>query len=138
MQLHCQQRASIKVGKLGSLRFEPGYYLYVGSAFGPGGVRARLKHHCAISARPHWHLDYLRPHAEIINAWYVADQRLEHHWAQLLQSFSQLDIPMSAFGSSDCACESHLFMSNTAVSTERMQNYLGGGLVSLNCIELLA
>jgi Uri superfamily endonuclease len=101
-------------------------------------VAARLKHHCAISASPHWHLDYLRPHAEVINAWYVADQRHEHHWAQLLENVSGLHIPVSAFGSSDCACESHLFVSKTAVSTERMQNYLGEGLVSLSCIELLA
>jgi Uri superfamily endonuclease len=101
-------------------------------------VHARLKHHCGISASPHWHLDYLRPHAEVISAWYVADQRHEHHWAQLLESVSALEIAVSAFGSSDCACESHLFVSNTAVSTERMQKYLGENLISLSCNELLS
>ena len=37
-----------------------GYYVYVGSAMGSGGVAARLKHHSKISKKLHWHLEYLQ------------------------------------------------------------------------------
>jgi Uri superfamily endonuclease len=44
----------VEVGKLGRLHVRPGFYVYVGSAFGPGGLKARIAHHMKISARPHW------------------------------------------------------------------------------------
>jgi len=47
----------ISVGRLGDMRLQSGVYLYVGSAFGPGGVRARVNHHLHASSRPHWHID---------------------------------------------------------------------------------
>ena len=31
----------IRIGSLGSCRVKPGYYAYVGSAFGPGGLAAQ-------------------------------------------------------------------------------------------------
>ena len=47
----------VEVGKLGRLAVQSGYYVYVGSAFGPGGLKARIAHHVKISRRPHWHID---------------------------------------------------------------------------------
>ncbi len=35
----------IQIGKLGQFKFKKGYYAYVGSAFGPGGLNSRIKHH---------------------------------------------------------------------------------------------
>jgi hypothetical protein len=35
----------IRVGRLGNLRLQRGYYVYIGSALGPGGVHGRLGHH---------------------------------------------------------------------------------------------
>jgi Domain of unknown function DUF123 len=52
----------IQIGRLGALQLQSGFYVYVGSALGPGGVRARLAHHLKLSRRPHWHIDYLRAH----------------------------------------------------------------------------
>ena len=49
----------IEIGKLGKFLIQPGYYVYAGSAFGPGGLKARIAHHMRISQRPHWHIDYL-------------------------------------------------------------------------------
>lgn len=37
-------RSTIDVGRLGRMTLAHGYYLYVGSAFGPGGLRARIAH----------------------------------------------------------------------------------------------
>ena len=33
------EAAFIPIGKLGSLRLQPGFYMYVGSAHGPGGSK---------------------------------------------------------------------------------------------------
>ena len=79
--LRCDIGGGLKVGALGELRLEPGFYLYVGSALGPGGLRARLRHHWCHSARPHWHIDYLRARVELHEIWWsAASQRLEHAW----------------------------------------------------------
>src|SRR5208337_3227365 len=53
--------AEIRVGRLGDMRLQSGFYVYVGSALGPGGVRARVNHHMRASPRHHWHIDYVRP-----------------------------------------------------------------------------
>ena len=38
--------AATEIGRWGRLTIRPGYYVYVGSALGPGGVRARVSRHC--------------------------------------------------------------------------------------------
>ena len=58
--------AEIAVGRRYRLRLEPGWVVYVGSAFGPGGTAARLAHHRRPVLRPHWHIDYLRAHIEAV------------------------------------------------------------------------
>jgi Uri superfamily endonuclease len=100
----------ITIGRHGALRLEKGIYAYVGSAFGPGGVPARIKHHRKLSTKPHWHMDYLRIHVQYIKSFYViSEQRCEHEWAQHLGSYDSASIPMKGFGSSDCNCQTHLF-----------------------------
>jgi len=101
---------SIKVGKLGMLRVQAGYYIYVGSAFGPGGLGARIAHHKRESHRSRWHIDYLRAAAEICEVWYTYDPRsLEHQWAETLASATKSTTPFPGFGSSDCNCLTHLY-----------------------------
>jgi Uri superfamily endonuclease len=60
----------IQVGKLGSLQLGPGFYVDVGSAHGPGRLRARLAHDLEATARYHWHIDYLRAHVAPEKVWY--------------------------------------------------------------------
>src|SRR5262245_30517552 len=64
--LYVAQDGNIAIGSLGKHRVPPGCYAYVGSAFGPGGLRARLTHHVNAASKLHWHIDYLRRQAEII------------------------------------------------------------------------
>jgi Uri superfamily endonuclease len=102
--------AEIHIGRLGNMRLQSGFYLYVGSAFGAGGVRARVNHHLHASPQPHWHIDYLRPHATLEEVWLCHDRkRREHLWARLFSSMPGVSVPMPGFGSSDCDCEAHLF-----------------------------
>ncbi len=100
----------VNIGKLGTLFLKPGFYAYVGSAFGPGGLKARIKHHFNHSSRPHWHLDYLSPILSAREIWYTCDQtRREHQWAKIHSLTRGVSLPLPGFGSSDCRCLSHLF-----------------------------
>ncbi len=107
---HLDHPVSCEVGSLGTISLNEGFYIYVGSAFGPGGVKARTDHHRHISQRPHWHLDYLRPQMELLEIWYSFDmERREHLWAQCLAAMRGATAPVAGFGSSDCGCFSHFF-----------------------------
>ena len=100
----------IRVGRLGELRLQNGFYVYIGSALGPGGVRGRLAHHIRPTERPHWHIDYLRFHTTLEEIWfsYEMDSK-EHAWASCFAGTPGASMAMGGFGSSDCDCESHLF-----------------------------
>jgi Uri superfamily endonuclease len=100
----------VSIGKLGCHRIEAGYYVYVGSAFGPGGLNARLAHHLRNAGAPHWHMDYLRPAVDIIEVWFTTDRRRrEHQWAESLTAHQRASLPIAKFGASDCTCSAHLF-----------------------------
>ncbi len=104
----------IEIGRLGGFIVLPGFYAYVGSAVGSGGLRARLGHHLQSTTSPHWHIDYLLQVAEPVEIWYaISSQKLEHHWADLLEKAPQFRIPILRFGSSDYhrSRSSHLFYS---------------------------
>ena len=112
LQLHLVQAFSVAVGRLGVVQFPAGEYFYVGSAFGQGGLRARLSRHFRLDAkRYHWHIDYLRTVAEVCGCFFeVSDQRLECRWSQTLASLPSATIPVPRFGSTDCqsGCQTHL------------------------------
>ena len=98
----------IRIGRLGRTQTHSGFYVYVGSAFGPGGVRARVGHHQIRSVRPHWHIDFLRACTTLEQVWYSYDLvPREHHWARLLRRGASACV--EGFGCSDCKCESHLY-----------------------------
>jgi len=108
--LYLRDSQRIQVGKLGRFDFDAGYYAYVGSAQGPGGLGARLRHHLRANNRPHWHIDYLRQIAGIESIWFAeSNAPLEHHSAAWLGDLPGAAIPALRFGASDCTCASHLF-----------------------------
>ena len=107
--LRARSAAQISVGRWGTLDVMPGYYIYVGSAFGPGGVSGRIQRHCRQNKTLRWHIDYLREVTTPVQAWCGYDSRdLEHRWAGIFTRLSGV-ISVSGFGCSDCRCESHLF-----------------------------
>jgi Uri superfamily endonuclease len=104
----------LAIGRLGQYDCAAGYYLYVGSAFGAGGLAARLAHHERPSKpRPHWHIDYLRARAPLIEAWSVSTTvRRECCWAQELAAAPGMSYCIPGFGASDNGCTSHLLFSS--------------------------
>ncbi len=103
---------TIAVGRHVSTEFPSGWYLYVGSALGPGGLQARLSRHwrrLGSGKRAHWHLDYLREVTAWGGAWAShSKERLECSWAELLRRRRGASIAVRGFGASDCRCPGHL------------------------------
>jgi Uri superfamily endonuclease len=109
----------VPIGRLGRLQLRRGYFVYVGSALGPGGLRARLTHHLRPARKPHWHIDYLRAQTRLDRIWLIPGcDRREHQWAEVLKSNLNGTVPLPGFGSSDCDCESHLFFFRTRPSVK--------------------
>jgi Uri superfamily endonuclease len=103
-------RRCVQVGALGALTVMPGFYAYVGSARGPGGLAARLAHHRRRNRIRHWHIDYLRRHTALREIWLTRDpENHEHAWAVVLGRCPGATIPLARFGATDCGCRSHLF-----------------------------
>jgi Uri superfamily endonuclease len=108
--LSCTSNARIQIGRLGTMQLQRGYYVYLGSALGPGGLRARIAHHQKLSTQPHWHIDYLRAHTQIHGIWFSNDaRRREHQWASVMWTMRGVKVPLLGFGASDCDCRSHLY-----------------------------
>jgi len=107
--LHCLTARGIRIGRLGELQLRPGRYIYVGSAFGPGGLRARIGRHQSVVRRLHWHIDYLRAHTRLEWILHRCVARVEHEWAGRIATMPDVVMPMLGFGSSDCDCLAHLY-----------------------------
>lgn len=103
--------ALVRVGRLGEFAFPAGYYAYVGSALGPGGLQARIRRHMRPTKRKHWHIDYLLPHCTVVDVLvrrHDASHRLECEWAQALLTYPDARVIAPRFGASDCRCPAHL------------------------------
>jgi len=106
--LKLESPLELQVGRLGRIRFEAPYYLYFGSAFGPGGLGARINHHLQPARHPHWHIDHLRQMTTVVGVWYTNDvAHLECDWANAASAHRGV-LPVPGFGSSDCGCYTHL------------------------------
>ncbi|MET0070057.1 MAG: GIY-YIG nuclease family protein [Candidatus Thiodiazotropha sp.] len=133
LMLSADTRAAVQIGRWGVLAIKPGYYLYVGSAFGPGGVPARVARHCREAKKKHWHIDYLREAATVSSVWYSqAGNRLEHRWAQALSEWSEAE-PVQGFGCSDCSCEAHLFHLKRPATKAGISEIVGSKVKAWSC-----
>ncbi len=100
----------------GKRRFslDPGVYIYIGSAHGPGGLRSRIMRHLRRKKKIFWHIDYLtmNENVDIIGFVTISDILkknidLEKLLSRLMQKYLEF-IP--GFGCSDKKEDrSHLF-----------------------------
>jgi Uri superfamily endonuclease len=126
----------LSIGRLGCFRLEPGIYLYVGSARGPGGLAARLGHHWRRAERPHWHIDYLRRAGRPVGAGLRRGRAaVECRWAARLATMPVARAGPAGFGASDCRCVTHLFRLGVALTAGRDEIAELAGLVDpvLSC-----
>ena len=109
--MRCKKTGRTKIGRLGTLQLRPGFYIYVGSAQGPGGIEARVTRHRRRNKKLHWHIDYLRRHTALIETWTLAGTaNHEHDWSAALEK--KYASAHGRFGASDCRCQTHLLYSS--------------------------
>lgn len=86
--------------------FAPGRYAYLGSARGPGGIRARCARHLRQDKTRHWHVDRLTVVADV-TALAIINGDECNLTERLLANAATVPVP--GFGSSDCrTCPAHL------------------------------
>jgi Uri superfamily endonuclease len=101
-------------GRFAGRALAAGWFVYAGSARGPGGLKARLARHLRREKRIRWHIDQLTTRADALLALPFADGPGAPAptecalIARLLES-GLFAPPVNGFGSSDCrACPAHL------------------------------
>jgi len=83
-------------------------YIYAGSAYGPGGMRARLRRHFQHEKKLRWHVDQLTTAAQSVQALAI-EHGSECEIVARLGNLPGVRHPVAGFGSSDCrTCYSHL------------------------------
>ena len=101
----------IRIGKLGEIEFQPGNYIYTGSAM--AGLRARLLRHLSGKKKLRWHIDYFLNDAQarIKKVYlYPAAPGQECRQNQKIGALPGAQFVRHKFGASDCraGCPSHL------------------------------
>lgn len=125
---------SINVGKLGTVLFKKGFYIYVDSAM--VNLAPRIERHQRLRKTFHWHIDFLRDSADFLCSFAIrSSDRLECEIARSISMIAQWSV--KEFGSSDCTCATHLFgFTDNPVSRPsfrkllqyfRMDRYVGEG-----------
>lgn len=105
--LRLARETRLDIATLGRPLLPAGLYLYAGSAWGPGGIRARVGRHLRRGKAQVWHIDRLTEAAAVERAvafpgvceCEIADFVITHG----------AHAPIPGFGASDCRrCEAHL------------------------------
>jgi len=104
---------NIKIGAFGRIRLPKGTYLYTGSARGSGmsSIEGRINRHLRKTKRNFWHIDYLLKHelSQILAVVYSETKRsIECNVNESICMELKASSPAAHFGSSDCACQTHL------------------------------
>jgi Uri superfamily endonuclease len=90
---------------------EPGYYLYIGSAYGGGGLSSRLHRHIRKSKKKHWHIDQVTM-SKSSSIEGIAVSIGKDNECEIAQKLSKIEgmNSIEGFGNSDCnSCSSHFF-----------------------------
>lgn len=99
---------TVMIGSLGLIKFDKGYYTYVGS--GMNNLEKRVKRHLSSDKKLHWHIDYLlmNPKTSVVKVFYNESVTKD----ECLVAKSIKGFPVIGFGCGDCKCNSHLFKVN--------------------------
>lgn len=103
--LQLEESKTIEIGTLGKIEFEPGTYVYVGSAM--NSVEKRLERHFSETKNKHWHIDYFTDETKPFDYLIIPEtSEYEEFFAERLEEHCE---PVPEFGSSDSSQDSHLF-----------------------------
>ena len=116
--IHVEQPVKVEIKSLGDVRFEPGLWIYVGSAMGESStsLEHRIHRHFRIEKTIYWHIDYLLDaDTKLLEAiWAESMKPVECDIAQSLENHEKYSPGPRGFGSSDCRmnCVAHIFHYN--------------------------
>ena len=97
---------AVEIGALGWLKFERGFYTYVGSA--QNNLEKRVSRHLKKKKQLRWHIDYLLSKNVSVRKvlWKPGSKKEECRISKSLAKSADI---IKGFGCSDCPCKSHLF-----------------------------
>lgn len=128
LELASRRSCRLEIGRLGYLQLLPGHYYYAGSAFGPGGLVARVGRHLRGRKPKHWHVDYLRLMCRVTQVYYATScGNREHAWSAAVSALPGVETPLHGFGASDCGCAAHLYYSEQPLGSLLLQAALAVG-----------
>ena len=103
--IRLDEACRLKIGALGEIAFDPGYFVYVGSA--KRGLRARIARHLRDEKKIRWHIDYLLTLARVERV-LVSNSAAEQELGTALLDSPDFNV-INHFGSSDSPLPGHLF-----------------------------
>jgi len=116
--IHFLKKRELRIGKLGVFCFPAGFYIYVGSA--QNNLDRRIERHLRAEKKLHWHIDYLLKHGSVISVYtYKGNKSAECKLSRIVSKRKDVIVPVKGFGSSDCACESHLYFITEKCAEQR-------------------
>ncbi len=122
----------LRIGRLGTFRLPPGFLVYVGSAFGGGGVAHRTGRHRDPNSLLRWNIDHLKAIAHPVELWWTLNNQkkpVECHWAMTLANFPGYCCPAPRCGGNDCKrCPAHLFHVATRPRCEEFVSAVRGSV----------
>lgn len=81
-----------------------GWYLYAGSARGPGGIAARVRRHLNPDKRRHWHVDWVTTAPGVRVRVLPVPGGDECALVADMRARLAVGVPVPGFGASDCRC----------------------------------
>jgi Uri superfamily endonuclease len=105
---HLPSDTALEIPRFAGCALPAGWYLYAGSACGPGGIAARTGRHLRSGKSVRWHIDHLTNAANRL----VAAEVPKLSECEIVAGLTRapgIASPITGFGSSDCRiCETHL------------------------------
>ncbi len=139
--LRIDQSSTVEVGRKGIFDFTPGWYTYIGTAHGSGGLQSRLSRHVrrlGNNKRPRWNIDYVREHAVVEEVWFAElPAEAECRWSLALSRLSDTSVPAPGLGSGDCnVCPAHFYKLSRKLPASLLRSIAGVDANSLIAREV--
>ena len=118
---------TVKIGALGYVRFDEGFYVYVGSALGSKAqsLENRLKRHLSGHKKIKWHIDFLLSNEGVSIERVIVCKTIDRVECLVAKEIAKIGLhnpQLKGFGSSDCkfGCFSHIIYLGASMTVEEV------------------